>query len=68
MTFAVHTGNNTDEHLKSEHLEKINHRVSVVDKKIKDIHFNEKMMVRKYEGHYESIIFIIKRRNLIIKV
>jgi hypothetical protein len=24
-----------------------------IDKKIKDIHFNEKMLMRKFEGHYE---------------
>jgi hypothetical protein len=28
-----------------------------IDKKIKDIHFNEKMLMRKFEGHYECIIF-----------
>lgn len=27
-----------------------------VDKKIKDIHFNEKMLMRKFEGHYECIL------------
>ena len=53
----MHSGNNTDETINSEHVNKINHRVLTVDKKLKDIHFNEKMLMRKLEGHYECTFY-----------
>jgi len=54
VTFAIHAGNNTDETLKTEHVSGLNARINNIDKKIKDVHFNQKMMVRKFEGHYET--------------
>ena len=52
MTFAIHTGDNSSEKLSLDHMQVFFDKLTKVQKKMKEAHFSQKMINRKFEGHY----------------
>ncbi len=59
VSIAIHSGNNTDANLKAENLELLYNKLDNIEKKIKEIITREGLLIKKYEGHYKSIINVL---------
>jgi hypothetical protein len=54
VTFAIHTGENVEKKIQLDNLQGIYETLSKADLKMKDIHFNQQMLNRKAENHFNS--------------
>ena len=55
ITFAIHSGNNTDPSISSDHFEDLLNKISRIDKRINDAKMKQNFLNKKYEGHFDGI-------------
>lgn len=55
VTFAIHSGNNTDTHLGQEHLDKLFTKLKLIETKMKEVKLTESIITKKLDGHHECI-------------
>jgi hypothetical protein len=53
VTFAIHSGNNTDTSISLDQVDEMFGRIIKIDKKIGEIKLKQNFLVKKYEGHFE---------------
>ena len=54
VTFAIHSGNNTDTHLSQEHLDRLFTKLKSIENKVKEVKITEKIITKKTESHHEG--------------
>lgn len=55
LTFAIHFGNNTDEHASAEHLDPMHESLRNSLKQVKNLYTEVKFLVGKQDSHYSTI-------------
>lgn len=53
VTFAIHSGNNTDISLSVDHLDKLYNQLIRVSSKLDEVRVTEQLVTKKKESHYE---------------